>query len=345
LLGLELHRVKRIEDRDAVLKNVEQFLVKDEENQTAYLNLGNGGYWWHWYGSEFEAHAAYLKLLSAVKPKSEEARGLVKYLVNNRKHATYWKSTRDTAYCVEAMADYLRASGETAPDMVVDVLLDGKKLKTVKISKENLFSFDGTAVVAGDILSAGEHTIELRKNGSGPLYANAYLTVFTLEDFITKAGLEVKVERSFYKLVAVDASQDVAGSKGQALTQKKEKFKRVPLKSGDAVTSGDLIEVELSIESKNDYSYLIFEDWKAAGLEPVEVRSGYNNNGLGAFMELRDEKVALFVRSLPRGRHNLSYQLRAEIPGTFSALPTRAEAMYAPELKANSDEMKIEVRD
>jgi alpha-2-macroglobulin len=48
---------------------------------------------------------------------------------------------------------------------------------------------------------------------------------------------------------------------------------------------------------------------------------------------------------LPQGRHNLSYQLRAEIPGTFSALPTRAEAMYAPELKANSDEMKIEVRD
>ena len=345
LLGLELHRVKRNGDRDAVLHNIEQFLQKDAENQTAYLDLGNGGYWWHWYGSEFEAHASYLKLLAAVKPDSEEARGLVKYLVNNRKHATYWNSTRDTAYCIEAMADYLRASGETAPEMEVEVLLDGKTLKTVSISKENLFSFDGTAVVAGDILGAGEHVIELRKKGKGPLYANAYLSVFTLEDFITKAGLEVKVERSFYKLVPVEARQAVAGSKGQALTQRKEKFERVPLKTGDTVVSGDLIEVELSVESKNDYSYLVFEDWKAAGLEPVEVRSGYNRNGLGAYMELRDEKVALFVRSLPQGRHNLSYQLRAEIPGTFSALPTRAEAMYAPELKANSDEMKIEVRD
>ena len=35
--------------------------------------------------------------------------------------------------------------------------------------------------------------------------------------------------------------------------------------------------------------------------------------------------------------------MRAEIPGKFSALPTKACAMYAPELKANSDEMKWRV--
>jgi len=207
LLGLELHRVKRHDDRDAVIHNIEQFLVTDDENQTAYLNLGNGSYWWWWYGSEFEAHAWYLKLLAAAKPKSPQARGLVKYLVNNRKHATYWNSTRDTAYCIEAISDYLRKSGEDSPDMEVDVVLDGKVLKTVKITKETMFTFDGTAVVAGDILGAGTHTIELRKKGRGPLYANAYLTVFTMEDFIKKAGLEVKVERRFYKMVPVDADQ------------------------------------------------------------------------------------------------------------------------------------------
>jgi uncharacterized protein YfaS (alpha-2-macroglobulin family) len=115
------------------------------------------------------------------------------------------------------------------------------------------------------------------------------------------------------------------------------------LKSGDEVKSGDLIEVTLGIDSKNDYEYLVFEDWKAAGMEAVDVQSGYNPNGLGAYMELRDEKVSLFVQTLPRGRHNLSYRLRAEIPGTFSALPTRAEAMYAPELRANSDSMKFTI--
>ena len=37
--------------------------------------------------------------------------------------------------------------------------------------------------------------------------------------------------------------------------------------------------------------------------------------------------------------------MRAEIPGSFSALPTRAEAMYAPELRANSDEIKLSIID
>ena len=63
---------------------------------------------------------------------------------------------------------------------------------------------------------------------------------------------------------------------------------------------------------------------KAAGFEPVDVRSGYNGNGLGAYMEFRDNRVAFFVRALARGKHSVSYRLRAEIPGKFGALPTRA---------------------
>jgi uncharacterized protein YfaS (alpha-2-macroglobulin family) len=48
---------------------------------------------------------------------------------------------------------------------------------------------------------------------------------------------------------------------------------------------------------------------------------------------------------LARGKHSVSYRLRAEIPGKFSALPARASAMYAPELQGNSDEMKLGIVD
>ena len=84
---------------------------------------------------------------------------------------------------------------------------------------------------------------------------------------------------------------------------------------------------------------------KPAGFEPVEVRSGYNGNDMGAYVEFRDERVVFFVRVLARGKHSVAYRMRAEIPGRFSALPTRASAMYAPELKANSDEIKLGVED
>jgi uncharacterized protein YfaS (alpha-2-macroglobulin family) len=345
LFGLALHTQQQAEKLAMILQNIGQFLVQDDENQTAYLKLPESNSWWRWYGSENEAHAWYLKLLAKTSPKEEKTSRLVKYLLNNRKHATYWNSTRDTALCIEALADFLVASGEDKPDMTLEVWLDGTKQKEVKIDAGNLFSFDNRFVLFGDAVETGRHTVELRRQGTGPVYFNAYLTNFTLEDFITKAGLEIKVDRRYYKLTRVEKSVKVAGSRGQAADQKVEKYARTELVNMATLKSGDLVEIELEIDSKNDYEYLVFEDMKASGFEPVEVRSGYGGNDMGAYMELRDERVSFFVRALARGKHSLAYRLRAEIPGKFSALPTRAAAMYAPELKANSDEIKLSITD
>jgi uncharacterized protein YfaS (alpha-2-macroglobulin family) len=344
MYGLALHKQNESDRLAMIMRNIGQYVVEDNENQTAYLKLPEG-FWWYWYGSEFEAHAYYLKLLAATDPKSEVAPRLVKYLINNRKHATYWNSTRDTALVIEAFADYMKASGEDNPNLTVEVWIDGEKRKEVKIDGENLFSFDNAYVLEGDALTAGAHTIELRKSGTGPLYWNAYLTNFTLEEFIRRAGLELKVERHYYKLTPVEKSVAVAGSSGQGVSQRVEKYDRKEIANLESVTSGDLLEIELVVESKNDYEYILFEDMKAAGCEPVAVQSGYNGNELGAYVELRDNRVALFVRQLARGKHSVSYRMRAEIPGQFSALPTRASAMYAPELRGNSDELKIRIDD
>ena len=168
---------------------------------------------------------------------------------------------------------------------------------------------------------------------------------FTLEDNIRHAGLELKVERHYYKLTQADKSVDVAGGHGQVVSQRVEKFDRTEIPDLGTVNSGDLIEIELVIESKNDYEYILFEDMKAAGCEPVSLQSGYNGNEMGAYVELRDNRVSFFVRNLARGKHSVSYRMRAEIPGRFSALPTKASAMYAPELRGNSDELKLNIAD
>jgi uncharacterized protein YfaS (alpha-2-macroglobulin family) len=345
MFGLALEKLGDKEKLDMILQNIEQFLVQDTENETAYLKLPQDNYWWCWYGSEVEANAYYLKLLSKTEAKGERAPRLVKYLLNNRKHATYWQNTRDTAVCVEAFADFVRASGEQEPALTVEVWIDGEKKKEVEINKDNLFTYDNKFVLEGKDVKDGMHEVEIKRRGKGPIYFNAYLTNFTLEDHITKAGLEVKVERKYYKLNPVDKQIKVEGSRGQALNQKVEKYERVELKEGDTLKSGDLVEIELAIDSKNDYEYVMFEDMKAAGLETVDLRSGYNSNSLGAYMELRDNRVTFMVRALARGNHSVSYRMRAEIPGKFSALPTRASAVYAPELKGNSDEIKLNIVD
>ncbi|GHT22999.1 hypothetical protein FACS189419_06330 [Planctomycetales bacterium] len=345
MFGIALGKDERVAE---CIKIVEQYLVEDEENQTAYLNLrGYAGWcWWAWHGSEFETQAYYLKLLMRTNRKNPIAPKLVKYLVNNRRHATYWNSTRDTAIVIEAFAEYLKATGEHKPNAVnVDVLFDGQVKKTVEFTPENVLTADNALVLTGDSVATGKHKIELRTQQSSPLYITAFLENFTLEDPIQKSGLEVKIERRIYKLVRdTDAATQVAGGRGQVVDQKVEKYKRVASDEWRAA-SGDLIEIELVIESKNDYESILIEDRKAAGCEPVGIRSGYNGNELGAYVEFRDERVAFFAERLSRGKHSLTYRLRAETPGRFSALPTKIEAMYAPELKGNSDEDKVRVED
>jgi uncharacterized protein YfaS (alpha-2-macroglobulin family) len=158
--------------------------------------------------------------------------------------------------------------------------------------------------------------------------------------------LEIKVQRKYYKLVRDEsATENAVGKRGQAVEVKIDKYVRQELKVGDVVQSGDIILVDLTLESKNDYEYLVFEDKKPAGFEPMDVRSGYNGNEIGAYVEFRDQKVSFFCRTLARGKCSVSYKLKAETPGVVSALPATGEAMYAPELKANSDEFKIETRD
>jgi len=60
---------------------------------------------------------------------------------------------------------------------------------------------------------------------------------------------------------------------------------------------------------------------------------------------LRDRKVAFFIDKLPEGVWEIRYQLRAEVPGHFHALPVLGHAMYVPEIRCSSEEIRLEVRD
>ena len=79
--------------------------------------------------------------------------------------------------------------------------------------------------------------------------------------------------------------------------------------------------------------------------EALDALSGYvgGSGGFSAYMEPRDQTVDFFIRALPRGTSTVRYQLRAEAPGIYKALPATAEGMYAPELRANSEDIRLEI--
>ena len=80
--------------------------------------------------------------------------------------------------------------------------------------------------------------------------------------------------------------------------------------------------------------------------KPVALRSGPGEGaGVYSHMELRDEKVAFFITSMPQGRRAVRYRLRAEIPGRFHAMPTNGYSMYAPDVRCISDEWRVGISD
>ena len=125
-------------------ENIGQFVVRDDENQTAYLKLPDDELLVVLVRQrDRDPRLSTSSSWPGPTRRARPAPRLVKYLLNNRKHATYWDSTRDTAVCIEALADYLKASGEDRPDMTVEIARRRPgRARRSRSPPADLFTFD-----------------------------------------------------------------------------------------------------------------------------------------------------------------------------------------------------------
>jgi uncharacterized protein YfaS (alpha-2-macroglobulin family) len=270
------------------------------------------------------------------------------------------------------------------------LFVNGKSVAKKKISGADVFNAPSRFAIDPKLIK-DRNEIRIRQtSGSGrspAVYFAAEAKFFSLEEPIAPAGNEIFVKRQYFKLV------------GRPTLLKGLVYEKEPLNDGDTVQSGERVETLVTIEAKNNYEYLMFEDLKPSGLEAVEVRSGdsvyarelksgtvarmTNNAGQASslsrsarapasassrriapippqpradasdytgrqrwvYQELRDRKVALFLDKLPEGVWEIRYDLRAEVPGKFHALPVVGQAMYVPEIRCNGSEIRIGVED
>lgn len=329
---------------------ITQFVKEDKSLQTAYLNLRNENCWWFWYGNNNATQAAFLHLMCKYAPNDKLNAKLAKWLLNNRRNGSYWDSTKDTADCLEALSLYLLTTKEGMDDMEAEILYDGEVVKTIKCTKDTLFTYDNAFILKGKNLTSGKHNITIRRlKGNGNIYANSNLSYFSLEDHIPPAGNAITVERSCYliqtKAEKDDAILDTQTDAGELISQGQDRTTRRLIKDGDIIQSGDIIEVVLSVKTKNDVEYIMLRDPKPAGCESTQTNSGYTSLGSAfGYKEIADSEVRLFLEKLSMGEYQLKHTLRAERPGKYSSLPTVIEAMYAPELRGNSSELKLGIK-
>ncbi|MCH7814544.1 MAG: hypothetical protein IID40_11060, partial [Planctomycetes bacterium] len=354
MLMIALHRAGQGERVAVLTENLYNTVRLDDELDTASWGQSRG--YLYWYDNGLEATAMVLRALLAADPDHVYVPRAVNWLVRNRR-GSRWFSTKDTAFAVYALADYLTASGELQADMTIEVNIDGHIERSFVVTPENALTFEATIIVAPRNLQPGLHTVELTRTGRGNLYYGVYLDYFTRQDPIEPAGHEIHITRKYVRLVpkeVIKTRQVYRAGQNQLVeeTYPALDYDRVEIRQGEAIASGDLIEVQLTIEAKNNFEYLIFEDPKPAGCEPTELHSGHRwgrePQGLKSQgrlpydnIELRDQKTAFFASFLPQGTHQLNYRLRCETPGTFHALPARAEAMYSPYVRSNSRSDKL----
>ncbi|HZI85479.1 MAG TPA: alpha-2-macroglobulin family protein, partial [Pyrinomonadaceae bacterium] len=376
LLALAAHSFGYADKAKTLVENLENGVKRDLKPDTSIVqqggqasdpsvlgtaHWGEDGIYWRWSDGGVEATSFALRALLAIDPKSKLIEPVTTWLIKNRRGAQ-WSNTRDTAIVVLTMSDYLRTSGELQPALGYELLVNGHSIATKQITADDALSAPTKFAISREFIKDGSNEIIIRRqNGTGPIYFSAQAKFFSLEEPLTPAGNEIFVRRQYFKLV------------NHPTLLKGYVSERVPLNDGETVKSGERVEVVLTIEGKNNYEYLLFEDLKPAGMEAVQIRSGENlfvrelksgalngknvalmnhnsaNDFTGrqrwVYQELRDRKVAMFIDKLPEGVWQLSYEMRAESPGAFHALPVLGHAMYVPEIRTNGTEIRLRVVD
>lgn len=352
LLALVAHRYQRSDRTAVLLRNLENGAKLDRAPDQSVLVRGSGSsapetmatvhwgedrFWWYWHDGPVESTAFVLQALVTIDPKHKYVEPAMNWLVKNRRGAQ-WNNTRDTAIAVLALNDYLRATGETAGDVTYEVSVNGKSIATKTLSAKQLLDAPSRFSVDPAILKDTQQEIVIRS--SAPVYFSAEARLVSLEEPVKAAGNELFVRREYFRLAP------------KPTLLKGVVYDRIPLGDGDSIVSGERVEVVATIEAKNDYTYLLFEDLKPAGFEAVELQSGQplyaNSKEHGSqwvYQELRDRKVAMFADQLQQGMWEIRYTLRAETPGSFHALPLLGQAMYVPDVRANGDEVRVVVKE
>ncbi|MCA8913949.1 MAG: hypothetical protein KDB90_00955 [Planctomycetes bacterium] len=327
-----------------LISNIEDYRKEDLEHGTCWWE-GGKDYWW-WYNDKIETNAFVMQAFVMVDPTNKFLEQHVRWLAQNRK-GSRWNSTKDTSHAVAALMAYAKATGELSRSYTVSVKMDGNEIHKWEVTPDNIFALQTNVRLNGQTITPGKHTFEISRVGEGKVYFSSFLSYFSKEDHLKASGNEIHIDRKYYKLVEKVEEIDVKNADGEGThKEKRMTYDRIPLEDGANLLSGDKIEVELNLSADNDYEYLAFEDFKPAGCEPVALRSGQGYaGGLCQNVELRDDRVAFFVSYMPQGTARLKYQLRCEIPGTFSALPTQGGSMYVKEVKANSEEWKCTISD
>ncbi|HKX26178.1 MAG TPA: MG2 domain-containing protein, partial [Blastocatellia bacterium] len=211
---------------------------------------------------DIEATALSIKALAQILPESELLPKAARWVVGNRSRGYYWDATKQTAFAIFGLIEYIKVSKELAPaDYTVEVYLNGEQVLSKRVTGAEAASGQNLSVERAGAALPGTNQVRVVKRGKGVLYASATLDYFTKEDNVAAQSTpNLNLTREYLRLV-------VSEVKGKPTWTIK------PLEG--ELRSGDLIVAKLRLQGARG-RYLMVEDPIPAGCEQVERVSGIN---------------------------------------------------------------------
>ncbi len=291
--------------------------------------------WWGapsdgWGTSELETTTRILQLLTMAPDRRTEAEETLRYILAARQ-GSQWESTRATAQILVGLVQYLTTTRELQGGAVATVLLNGESVlgHTFGSGVESA----QVVTIPVDKLKSGENKLEIVQSGDGVLYYSAELRQFartkTLDAITGAEGFSVsRIFRSLHSERMASGQWAVVPSRDPVTS----------FKSGDTLQCNVKLQVP-----KGGLPYVMIRIPVPANFKAIEDPMLDEWSWWYSSMEVHDDHVVYFATRLYEGVQEFSFNLRAEAPGTATALPVDASPMYLPQIRASSQAVRIEV--
>ena len=148
-----------------------------------------------------EATALSLKALAQINPGSPLLPKVARWLVKSRRNGHYWLSTKETAFAIYGLTDYLKVSKELSPDYSFEVYLNGVKIAGQHVGAGEASNAQSFVITkkAGEV--GGSNQIRVVKKGRGALYVSSSLEYFTADENVAPQSAHgLKITREYLRL-------------------------------------------------------------------------------------------------------------------------------------------------
>jgi len=323
-------------DQQLAVKNILPAIIENAIEDTV-----KGTMYWKdrrscfWYSSPIEHQSMMIMLLSELNKVQSSAA-----VLKNINAAKTWlllnKQTNNWGTTI-ATADACFALLNTGSDWVnnnqqVTVYAGSEIIAATSAKAEAGTGYIKQTIKGEDVKpDMGRIRVEVKPAAStaSPSWGAVYWQYFEDMDKITPASSPLSIRKKLF----IEKNTD-AGKVLQAVN------------NGDELSIGDKLVVRLELSCDRDMEYVHVKDLRAAGVEPVNVLSGYKwQQRLSYYESTKDVSSNYFIDRLYKGTYVLEYPSFVTHSGEFSAGIATVQCMYAPEMTAHSEGIRIKVKE